>query len=429
MRECRARVLRPEDLQLEKRVTMRAPGPELERLVGIMARLRAEGGCPWDREQDLRSLRPYLIEEAYEVLDEMDRVSYGGPWQPLCEELGDLLFQIVFHAQLASEVEAFGMGDVARAIADKIESRHPHVFGEGAKLTGAEQVLDNWAELKAAEKKRKHGSEGSVLDGVPTGAPGLLRAERLTEKASRIGFDWPDLAGVRGKLDEELRELDEAIASGDREAKEHELGDVLFSLANLARFMGTPPEDALRQANARFTRRFHHIEAELRRQNIGFGKATLEQMEAAWQEAKVNEKLTPPPKLPQRTRLARLNFTTADSGELKSLGRFWEAVAAALGWDVALRGAAGLTLGIGGLEVRYGVRTPEAGGFGGEVQLEAFSPADVQRVASVVTEAGARQVSSTPTALVFTDPAGVRWRYSVAAEQQAGWRGEADLSV
>ncbi len=180
---------------------MASPGAELERLVQIMARLRAEGGCPWDREQDLRSLRPYLIEEAYEVLDEMDRVGYGGPWQPLCEELGDLLFQIVFHAQLAAEKNEFGMADVARAISDKIESRHPHVFGD-LKVEGSAQVLANWAELKAEEKKRKHGSEGSVLDGVPSGAPSLLRAERLTEKASRLGFDWPDLAGVRGKLDE-----------------------------------------------------------------------------------------------------------------------------------------------------------------------------------------------------------------------------------
>ena len=223
-------------------------GGEVERLVEIMARLRAPGGCPWDREQDLRSLRPYLVEECYEVLEEMDRVGAGGPWAPLCEELGDLLFQIVFHAQLASEQGAFDLGGVSRAISDKITSRHPHVFGE-QQVEGSTQVLANWAKLKAEERKRKTGSEGSVLDGVPRGAPALLRAERLSEKASRIGFDWPDLAGVRAKLDEELAELDEAIASGDRDHKEHELGDVLFSLANLARFIGTPAEDALRQAN------------------------------------------------------------------------------------------------------------------------------------------------------------------------------------
>lgn len=264
-------------------------GAELERLVGIMATLRAEGGCPWDREQDLRSLRPYLLEEAFEVLDEMDKVAYGGPWRSLCEELGDLLFQIVFHSQLASELGEFNMGDVCKAISDKIESRHPHVFGDTA-VSGSTQVLENWARLKAAEKKKKTGSEGSVLDGVPTAAPSLMRAERLSEKASRIGFDWPDLAGVRKKIDEELAELDEAIAKGDRDELEHELGDVLFALANLARFIKTPAEDALRQANHRFIRRFHHIERSLKEQNVPFGQATLEQMEKLWQQAKQLEK-------------------------------------------------------------------------------------------------------------------------------------------
>lgn len=391
---------------------MRAAGPELERLVGIMARLRAEGGCPWDREQDLRSLRPYLVEETYEVLDEMDRVSYGGPWQPLCEELGDLLFQIVFHAQLASELSEFGMGEVAKAISDKIESRHPHVFGEGAKVEGAEQVLDNWARLKAEEKKRKHGSEGSVLDGVPSAAPGLLRAERLTEKASRIGFDWPDLAGVRGKLDEELRELDEAIASGDRDAKEHELGDVLFSLANLARFMGTPPEDALRQANARFTRRFHHIEAELRRRKVGFGEATLEEMEASWQEAKGIEKRLPPVKLPQRTRLACVQIALPDREALQRTGRFWSPVGEALGWRVEQRGGSALSLESGGMAVRYEVG---ASGASAALRLDAPSPLDVQRVARAVRTAGGQVLSEERERLVFEDPAGVRWTYSVGA--------------
>ncbi len=266
-------------------------GPALQRLVTIMARLRAPDGCPWDAEQDLRSLRPYLVEEAFEVLDEMDRVSYGGAWRPFAEELGDLLFQIVFHAQLASEKGEFGMAEVCTAIADKIESRHPHVFGENKpKLEGAEQVLDNWAKLKAEERKKKTGKAGSVLDGVPTGAPSLLRAERLTEKASRIGFDWPAIQGVRAKLDEELKELDEAIASGDRDEMEHELGDVLFSVANLARWIKTPAEDALRQANGRFTKRFHRVEALLEQQGVAFGKATLPQLDAHWEQAKKEEK-------------------------------------------------------------------------------------------------------------------------------------------
>jgi MazG family protein len=263
----------------------RDAGSALERLVGIMARLRAEGGCPWDREQDLRSLRPYLIEEAFEVLEEMDLVARGGPWAPLCEELGDLLFQIVFHAQLASERGEFNMADVCRAIGDKIESRHPHVFGD-AKVASTSQVLANWARLKADEKRQKTGREGSALDGVPSSAPALLRAERLTEKASQVGFDWPTLEGVRAKVDEELAELDRAIRAHDRDAIEHELGDVLFTLANLARFVRAPPEDALRQAVARFISRFHRVETGLRAEGIELGRATLEQMERHWESAK-----------------------------------------------------------------------------------------------------------------------------------------------
>ena len=264
-------------------------GAALERLVGIMARLRAEGGCPWDREQDLGSLRPYLIEEAFEVLEEMDLVVEGGPWTPLCEELGDLLFQIVFHAQLASEKGKFEMADVCRAIADKLESRHPHVFDE-AKVGSTSEVLANWARLKAEEKREKTGVEGSVLDGVPSAAPGLLRAERLTEKAAQIGFDWPDLAGVRRKLDEELAELDRAIESKDRHAIEHELGDVLFSVTNLARFVRVPAEDALRKAIVRFVRRFHRVERGLKEEGIALGKATLDQMDRHWELAKRAER-------------------------------------------------------------------------------------------------------------------------------------------
>lgn len=265
-------------------------GKAVERLQEIMRRLRAPGGCPWDREQDLKSLRPYLIEEAYEVLDEMDRVAEGGPWRPLAEELGDLLFQIVFHAQLASEQPGgFVLADVANAISDKIERRHPHVFAEAA-VSGTTQVLENWAKLKAKERKEKHGHHGSVLDGVPSQAPALQRAERLTEKASRIGFDWPDLSGPRAKVDEELAELDAAIASKDKEAIEHELGDVLFALANVARHLSLPPEDALRLANKRFTARFQAVEHKLEERGVPFGEATLEQLDGLWDEAKAEEK-------------------------------------------------------------------------------------------------------------------------------------------
>lgn len=266
-------------------------GPSLQRLVTIMQRLRAPDGCPWDAEQDLRSLRPYLVEECFEVLDEMDRVSYGGAWRPFAEELGDLLFQIVFHAQLAAEKGEFGMAEVCTAIADKIESRHPHVFGENKpKFEGSTQVLENWAKLKADERKKKTGKVGSVLDGVPSAAPSLLRAERLTEKASRINFDWQKVKDVRAKLDEELAELDEAIAGGKRDEMEHELGDVLFSVANLARWIKTPAEDALRQANTRFTKRFQRMEQLLEQQGVAFGKATLEQLDTLWEQAKAEEK-------------------------------------------------------------------------------------------------------------------------------------------
>lgn len=264
-------------------------GTAVERLVEVMRRLRAPDGCPWDKEQDLLSLRPYLVEETYEVLDEMDRVGYGGPWKPFAEELGDLLFQIVFHAQLASEKGEFTLADVANAIAEKLERRHPHVFGT-ERLHGAEQVLQNWAKLKADERKAKTGKAGSVLDGVPTAAPALQRAERLTEKASRIGFDWPDLTGVKAKIDEELKELDEAIESKDRLAIEHELGDVLFAIANLGRKLNTPSEDALRMTNKRFTSRFHRVEEKLLAAGIPFGEASLEVMDRFWDEAKAEEK-------------------------------------------------------------------------------------------------------------------------------------------
>ena len=263
----------------------------LTRLVEVMRRLRAPDGCPWDAEQDLRSLRPYLVEECYEVLDEMDRVAYGGPWRPFAEELGDLLFQIVFHSQLAEEKGEFSIADVCTAIADKIESRHPHVFGvDKPTFKGSEQVLDNWAKLKSEERKKKTGKQGSVLSGVPSGAPALLRAERLAEKASRIGFDWKQIKDVRAKIDEELSELDEAIATGDRDELEHELGDVLFSIANLARWIKTPAEDALRQTNARFTTRFQRVEQLLEEQAVKFGEATLTQLDQLWEQAKTEEK-------------------------------------------------------------------------------------------------------------------------------------------
>jgi ATP diphosphatase len=262
----------------------------MERLAAIMARLRAPGGCPWDREQDLRSLRPYLIEECYEVLDAMDdAVAAGehkaGALRELAAELGDLLFQIVFHAQLAKERNEFELADVIQAIADKIESRHPHVFGS-SQVAGSAEVIRNWSKLKEEERRKKGQINPSAIDGVPRDAPALLRAERTQEKASKVGFDWKDYRGPRAKIDEELKELDEAMARNDRDAMEEELGDVLFSLCNLARFTKTPAEDALRKTIKKFERRFRFVEAELRARGRQPNEATLEEMDALWNQAK-----------------------------------------------------------------------------------------------------------------------------------------------
>ena len=245
-----------------------------------MSRLRSPGGCPWDREQTLKTLRPYLIEETYEVLEALD----ADDAREHCEELGDLLLQIVFQAQIRSESGTFDFADVAQAIADKLVSRHPHVFAD-AVVDDAEGVMRQWVALKKKEKEKK-GAGRSVLEGVPKEMPALGRAERLTEKASRIGFDWPDPSGARKKVEEELGELDRAIASRDQDAIEHELGDLLFAVANLARKLDLSPEQALRGSIHRFIDRFHYIEQELTASGIGLGEATLEQMDELWERAK-----------------------------------------------------------------------------------------------------------------------------------------------
>ena len=259
---------------------MPTPAEAIDRLLAIMARLRAPDGCPWDREQTLSSLRPYVLEETYEVLEAID----SGDPREHCEELGDLLLQIVFQAQLTKEAGSFAFADVAEAISNKLVSRHPHVFGT-ADVKDAEGVLKQWTLLKRKEKEAKGGGK-SVLEGVPREMPALARAERLTEKASRIGFDWPDAAGARAKVDEELRELDASIASGDRSAIEHELGDVLFAVVNLARKVALAPEEALRGAIGRFIQRFEHIERGLERAGVPHGQATLQHMDELWNEAK-----------------------------------------------------------------------------------------------------------------------------------------------
>ncbi len=272
----------PDSKDAKLDTTLDRSADAIRTLVEIMARLRGPGGCPWDREQTLDSLKPYLIEEAYEVLEAMD----AGDSEAHREELGDLLLQIVFHAEIARTEGRWDFADVARGIADKLVHRHPHVFGE-TKASSAAEVEQNWARLKAAEKAKKKGAPASALDGVPRQAPALLRAERTGEKASRIGFDWPDASGPRAKIDEELRELDEAIARGDAAAIFHELGDLLFSLVNLARHLRTPPEDALRAAIGRFEERFHRMEDRLRARGHAPGeRVPLEELDALWEEAK-----------------------------------------------------------------------------------------------------------------------------------------------
>src|SRR5512137_230503 len=271
----------------------------VERLLSIMARLRGPDGCPWDREQTLATLRPYVLEETYEVLEAID----SGDPEAHREELGDLLLQIVFQARLAEEEGRFDLAGVADAISEKLLSRHPHVFGPGATsadarpdpsaeaVRDADGVLRQWAALKKKENEAK-GRGKSVLEGVPRELPALARAERLTEKASRIGFDWPDAAGARAKVAEELGELDEAMASGDRARMEDEVGDLLFAVANLARKLGVPPEEALRGTLGKFVYRFEYVEDALARRGVPHGAATLEEMDRLWDEAKAVSRRT-----------------------------------------------------------------------------------------------------------------------------------------
>ena len=254
-----------------------------DELVDIVARLRGEGGCPWDRAQTPATLRPYVLEEAYEVLDAIDRDDPS----LLREELGDVLFQIVLLAQMHEERGTFHIEEVVTAIRQKMIDRHPHVFADGSLepkggVDPAEVGLAAWERRKAEER----GAEQSVLDGVPQALPALLRAHRVSEKAAATGFDWPDVRGVRAKLDEELSELDAAIATGGEEAIAEELGDVLFTLVNLGRHLPVGAETALRQATTKFEARFRQVEELCRERGIPLHDAGAERLEALWLEAK-----------------------------------------------------------------------------------------------------------------------------------------------
>lgn len=266
------------------------PSRDISRLIEIMAALRnPDGGCPWDLEQDFSTIRHYTIEEAYEVADAIERQDFAD----LRDELGDLLLQPIYHAQMASEAGHFDIGDVIYAITAKLIRRHPHVFGDSEAGT-AEASERRWEAIKAqerADKAAKRGdAEPSILDDVPSALPALARAGKLTKRAAKIGFDWPDFAAVKAKVTEELAEVDDAHAAGDQAGLQEEIGDLLFAVANLARHAGIDPEAALRDANAKFTRRFHYVEARCREDGIAPDQAGLDRLDGYWNEIRAADK-------------------------------------------------------------------------------------------------------------------------------------------
>ncbi|WP_378942543.1 nucleoside triphosphate pyrophosphohydrolase [Paracoccus sp. R86501] len=263
----------------------RDPAAEIQRLLDIMAALRdPKTGCPWDIEQDFASIAPYTIEEAHEVEDAIQRQA----WDELPGELGDLLLQVVFHAQMASEARMFDFADCAAAISDKLIFRHPHVFGDESRDKSAEQQVKDWEAIKAVERAGK--AERGTLDGVALGLPALTRAVKLQNRAARVGFDWPGVEGVLDKITEETAELVEARDTLGQDALEEEFGDLMFVMANLARHLKIDPELALRRANTKFTRRFASIEADLAADGRRPEDSDLSEMDQLWNKAKAAEK-------------------------------------------------------------------------------------------------------------------------------------------
>jgi MazG family protein len=264
-------------------------GPKFERLVEIMATLRGPNGCPWDKQQDFNSLKPMLVEEVYEVLEAIENADFDG----LSEELGDLLLHVVFHAHLGKEAGRFDINTVIEKISDKLVRRHPHVFGDETAST-PEEVIKNWEAIKAQEKadklKDRTPEQQSLLEGIPTKMPALHEAHQISSRAARVGFDWPDVEGVFDKLQEEVRELkDVIISAGDedrRERLEDEIGDMLFVMVNIARYLKVDSESALKRANRKFKTRFQYMEGELARQGKTLEQTSLAEMEALWQKAK-----------------------------------------------------------------------------------------------------------------------------------------------
>ena len=268
------------------------PSRDIAGLLTIMARLRdPDGGCPWDLDQDFASIRHYTIEEAYEVADAIER----GDYADLCEELGDLLLQSVFHAQMASERGLFDFGDVVEAITKKLIRRHPHVFGD-TDAASAAAVKTTWDAIKAEERLGKaeaKGHDSSILDDVPIGLPALMRAEKLSKRAASVGFDWPEWRETLAKVSEELTEVEAAASAGDPADIRAELGDLLFAVANLSRKLGVEPEAALRDGNQKFARRFAHVEARAKADDVPLADAGLARLDGYWNEIRATDQLKP----------------------------------------------------------------------------------------------------------------------------------------
>jgi tetrapyrrole methylase family protein/MazG family protein len=261
-----------------------AAGNRFVSLLSLMARLRGEGGCPWDREQTRASLKPYLLEETYEVLEAIDE----GSRDHIVEELGDLLFQVVFHCQLGAEAGEFTMEDVIERLCAKMTRRHPHVFGNRG-VSDAQEALAQWEQIKHEEASGKDRAASS-LDGVPGALPALLRAQRLQAKAARVGFDWTRWQDAWNKVQEELGEAGEALEAGDDDRVADELGDLLFSLVNVARLRGMDAEDCLRRSSEKFTRRFEKVEAQMRAGGRSVTDASMEDLDRAWDAVKAQER-------------------------------------------------------------------------------------------------------------------------------------------
>jgi MazG family protein len=266
-----------------------AAGERFEKLVEIMATLRGPNGCPWDKQQDFDSLKPMLVEEVYEVLEAIDNKDFDG----LAEELGDLLLHVIFQAHLAKEAGEFDINTVIERISGKLVRRHPHVFGNESATT-PEEVIKNWEAIKAQEKaeklKNRTPEQRSLLEGIPSKLPAIHEAHQISSRAARVGFDWPDIEGVFDKLQEEVSELKEVISSGgddkQREKLEDEIGDMLFVMVNIARYLKIDSESALKRANRKFKARFRYMEGELARQGKSLEETPLSEMEALWQKAK-----------------------------------------------------------------------------------------------------------------------------------------------